>query len=167
MTENLPGSGGGEQTPAFGSPNPSYGTPGGQPPSYGTQPPGYGSAPPPSAQPPAGYPAATVSPVSQADERQWSMLAHLGGVLGILPSLIIFLVFKDRGPFVKDQSREALNFQITALIGYLVLWVVSFVLPVPLNFVLWVAVVVLSVMGGMAANKGETYRYPFALRLIT
>ena len=35
-----------------------------------------------------------------------------------------------------------------------------------LNLILWVICVIFSIIGGLAANKGEYYRYPFAVRLI-
>ena len=50
---------------------------------------------------------------------QWGSFAHLGGVLGFLPSLIIWLVFKDRGSFTDTEAKEALNFQITLVFGYM------------------------------------------------
>jgi len=97
------------------------------------------------------------------------MLGHLAGILSVVPTLIVYLVFKDRGPFVKDQTTESLNFQITALPAYVVTWILGWFLPFPLsllNLLLWIAVCVFSVLGGVAANKGETYRYPVNLRLI-
>lgn len=181
--------------PSYGTPPPAapaYGTAPSTPPSpppppappappstpaYGT--PSAGSPPPPAGQPPysqpgyqqyppqSGYAAPGAQPLSPAEERQWSMFAHLGGIIGILPSLIIYLIFKDRGPFVKAQSTEALNFQITILIGYIIGVVLSYsFLPIPVQLLVWIVSIVFSVMAGMAANRGENYRYPFALRLI-
>ena len=150
------------QQPGYGAPQQGYGQPPApQQPVYGQQP-GY-----PQQQPGYGPPAGGV-PLNPAEEKQWAMFAHLGGILGILPSLIIYLIYKDRGPFIKDQSQEALNFQITALIGYVALAVVAVILPIPipLNVLLWIGVIVFSVIGGMAANRGEAYRYPFSLKLI-
>jgi hypothetical protein len=64
-------------------------------------------------------PAAPVAaaPLTETEDRQWASFAHLGGILGILPSLIIRLVFKDRGRFTAVEAKEALDFQITLLIG--------------------------------------------------
>ena len=59
---------------------------------------------------PAPQPAA---PLTEAEDRQWASFAHLGGILSFLPSLIIWLVFKDRGAFTNVEAKEALNFQIT------------------------------------------------------
>ena len=60
--------------------------------------------------------------LSQSDERTMGMLAHiLGGVTNFLGPLIIWLIKKDESPFVNDQGKEALNFQITIAIGYVVM----------------------------------------------
>ncbi len=136
------------------------------PPAPAYQPP---AAPVPPAYPPQGYaaPAAGVMPLSPAESRQWAMLAHVGGIiLGFVGPLIVMLVFGPRDAFTKDQSVEALNFQITAFIASVASMIIGFVLPIPLFLLVWVAVLVLSIMGALAANKGQTYRYPFALRLI-
>ena len=58
------------------------------------------------------------TPLTETEDRQWASFAHLGGILGFLLSLIIWLVFKDRGRFTAVEAKEALNFQITLLIGY-------------------------------------------------
>jgi uncharacterized Tic20 family protein len=34
-------------------------------------------------------------------------------------------------------------------------------------FGLWVALIVFSILAGIAANKGEPYRYPLPFRIIT
>jgi uncharacterized protein len=165
--------------PGYGQPTappgaPAYGQPPAQP-GYG-QPPAYGQPPGPAN--PNGYPQygqpAAAAPLSPADEKQWAMFAHFGGILGFLPPLIIFLVFKDRGPFVKDQTTEALNFQLTLLPLWIVLWVLRIALLFSaigglFTLLWWLAIignVVLCIMAGMAANKGQTYRYPYAYRAV-
>jgi uncharacterized protein len=121
----------------------------------------YGQAPG-NAQPVAG------APLSDTDRRLWAMLAHLGGIiLGVIGPLIVWAIYKDRDEFVKDQATESMNFQITLLIGYVATFVLAFVLPIPLGWLIWVASLVFCILGGLAANKGERYRYPFALRLVS
>src|SRR5688500_1224341 len=72
--------------------------------------------------PPAAAAPQPAAPLTEAEDRQWASFAHLGGILGFLPSLIIWLVFKDRGTFTNVEAKEALNFQITLIaaeiIGY-------------------------------------------------
>jgi uncharacterized protein len=102
------------------------------------------------------------------DDRTMAMIGHLLGiVIGFLGPLIIWLVKKDQSAFVDDQGKEGLNFQITVFIGWMVAFVTSFILIGFLLYpVLLIANVVLCILAGVAANKGERYRYPFALRLI-
>ena len=137
--------------------------------------------PPPSPPPSPGYPAAPTSSTSSApsapagpgalsrsDERTWSMFAHLGGiVLGFIAPLIVMLVQGEKSPTVRRQSVEALNFQITIVIAYVVAFVLSLLLIglllIPL---IWVATLVFCILAGMAANRGEDYRYPVSLRLV-
>lgn len=112
---------------------------------------------------------------SSHEERQWAMFAHLATLSGLiiplgslLGPLIVWLIKKDTMPFVNDQGKEALNFNITMLIavvisGLLTLILIGFLLLL----VVGLAWLVLTVMAAMAANRGESYRYPFTLRLIS
>ena len=104
-----------------------------------------------------------------ADDKTMAMIAHLGGIVaGFLCPLIIWLIKKDQSPFVNDQGREALNFQITMLIVYAVAGMTMFLLIGILLFPLaYIANLVLSILAGLAAQRGEQYRYPVTLRLIT
>jgi uncharacterized Tic20 family protein len=102
------------------------------------------------------------------------LLAHFGGVLGILPSLIIWLIFKDRGAKTNVEGKEALNFQITVTIVQIVLYILGTLLAIIfigflfylLAFVVWVATVIFSILGGVKVNAGGSYRYPVSIRLI-
>jgi len=103
-----------------------------------------------------------------SDETMWSMLAHFGGILlGFVAPLIVMLTKGNESPYYKYNSVEALNFQITVLIGYVVASVLSVVLIGLFLFpVLLLINLIFCVLGGMAASKGQTYRYPIALRLV-
>jgi uncharacterized Tic20 family protein len=129
---------------------------------------GYQQVPP--AYPPQGYaPTAAPgqTPLNPAESRQFAMFGHLGGIiLGFLGPLIVMLVWGPRDAFTKDQATEALNFQITLVIGYIAATILSFILPIPLGIVVWIAGLVFAILGGLEANKGVAYRYPFALRLV-
>jgi len=106
------------------------------------------------------------------EERSWGMLAHLSSIIAILLGgmsfvgpLIVWLVKKDQSPFVADQGKEALNFQIAVLLASLICGVTCIlVILIP---VIIVANIVFSVMGAMEANKGVYYRYPYTIRLIS
>jgi hypothetical protein len=112
-------------------------------------------------------PAASQPPLTQAEDNQWASFAHLGGILSFLPSLIIWLIFKDRGAFTNVEAKEALNFQITIAIGYVIASILTVVIIGALLFpVLGILSIVFSILGFLKTKDGISYRYPFALRLI-
>jgi uncharacterized protein len=119
------------------------------------------------------------------EERQWAMFAHLSALAGglltsaiggwgfFLGPLVIWLMKKDTMPFVADQAKESLNFNITVSAIFLILLVLSFLtlglgflITVPIMLVIGLAALVLIIMAAIKANEGIAYRYPFALRLI-
>jgi uncharacterized Tic20 family protein len=104
---------------------------------------------------------------STPDERNLAMFCHIGGALfSFIVPLIIWVIKKDQSKFVDDQGKEALNFQITILIGHVVAgFTICFTVGI-LNAALYVATIVFGILGGIAAQKGQVYRYPFSLRLI-
>jgi len=107
-----------------------------------------------------------------SEEKTMGMLAHvLGGVTCIVGPLIIWLIKKEESPFVDDQGKEALNFQITVGIGYVAATVIGMIpfgacISALLFPAIWIVSLVFAIIGGLAANKGEVYRYPFALRFV-
>ncbi len=121
-----------------------------------------------------------------AEERQWAMFAHLSALVGgILTSgwagsigcfigpLIIWLVKKDTMPFVDDQAKEALNFNITVGIVFFALFLlalltlgIGLVVSIPLWIIIGIAWLVFTIIAAIKANEGVAYRYPFTLRLI-
>jgi uncharacterized protein len=109
-------------------------------------------------------------------ERQWAFAAHLAALAGvlmpfggnILGPLIVWQLKKNEMPFVDDQGKEALNFQITVGLAILVAFVLTFVIVgLILLPVIIIGALALTVYGAIQANNGETYRYPVALRLIS
>jgi uncharacterized Tic20 family protein len=103
-----------------------------------------------------------------ANDRNIAVLTHLGGIFfSFLPGLIVWLLKKDENPYVGEQAREALNFQISVLLAYMVCSILVFIL---IGFVLlaivWLANIVLCIVASSKTSRGENYRYPFTLRLI-
>ena len=107
----------------------------------------------------------------------WAMFCHLGGLAALLPilpvvggiiaPLIIWQIKKDEHPFVDDQGREAVNFQISILIyeivaGLLIFACVgAFLLPAVMIFD-----IVFLVIAAIKANDGFKYRYPLCISFI-
>lgn len=105
-----------------------------------------------------------------SEDRTLALITHISGiVLGFILPLVIWLVNKDKADkaFLVDQSKEALNFQITMLIGWIAAFFLSFLLIGFLLYpVLLIGNLVLCILAGVKANNGEYYRYPVAVRLI-
>lgn len=119
-------------------------------------------------QPPANPYAVAPQPMNPADEKLWATLIHVGGIFFyFVPSLVAYLVLKDRGPFVRGHTATALNFQLTMLIGYAIGGILSIVL---VGFLLLVAipvlVIIFSIIAAIAANRGEAYVYPLSIPFV-
>jgi uncharacterized Tic20 family protein len=105
---------------------------------------------------------------ASADDRNIAVLIHLGGIFfSIVPGLVVWLLKKDDNPYIAAQAREALNFQITLLIAYMVSYGLMVVL---IGFVLlgavWLANIILCVVAAAKTSQGVDYHYPLTLRLI-
>jgi len=109
------------------------------------------------------------------EARLWAMFCHLAALCGIiLPfignivgPIIVWAIRKDRHPFVDDQGKEAINFQITVTIAILIsavlmLALIGFIL-VPIIFI---TSLILLIIAGVQANTGVRYRYPINIRFI-
>ncbi|GAA3807519.1 DUF4870 domain-containing protein [Cellulomonas soli] len=118
--------------------------------------------------PPAYVP--TAPPLRPDEERTWAVLAHVLPLLGLgfVAPLVIWLVFRGRGPYLEDQAKESLNFQITLLIAYAVGGVLTIIL---VGFVILAAAailqLVLGIVAAVAVGRYEWYRYPLTLRLVS
>jgi uncharacterized Tic20 family protein len=71
---------------------------------------------------------------------------------------------KDQSPFVEDQAKEALNFQIAVLIAIAICGITC--IGIVLIPVVGIAALIYSILAAIEANKGVYYRYPYTIRLI-
>ena len=113
------------------------------------------------------YPQSGPTPLSPADERTWAIAAHLSPFLAsfiglpFLGPLVIYLVFRDRGPFVRHHAAQALNFQIIVMIALVVFGLLSLALiGIPFLIATGVAAIVFQIIAAVEANNGKWYRYP-------
>ncbi|MEV7527586.1 DUF4870 domain-containing protein [Agrococcus sediminis] len=156
-----------------------YGQPG-----YGQPQPGYGQ--PQQGQPQYGAPGqpqyATSAPMSPVDEKNAGMWGHLsglstivtGGFGGWIGPLIVYMIYKDRSAFAKQESKEALNFGIFMTIlavGLIVIGTLTSIIGIGflLLSIYWVPAllqVIFSIIGAMRVNGGGSYRYPFNWRMV-
>jgi uncharacterized Tic20 family protein len=105
--------------------------------------------------------------VSQ-DAKNMGMLCHLLGLFTcFLGPLVLWLIQKDKMPFVDYHGKEALNFQITVMLASMVAGI-SFlcIIGIVLLPAVGLADLILSIMACVAASRGEYYKYPVCLRLI-
>ncbi|WP_426624076.1 DUF4870 domain-containing protein [Leifsonia sp. McL0607] len=147
-----------------------YGTPAGQPAGQPTGQPA-GAVPPQQA-----YAPGPAAPLDPAQDKQWASFAHLGGILWFLPSLIIWLVFKDRGALIDRESKEALNWQITWIIAWVASQIIGLILAFTgigfllfsllIPWALYIVNLVFSILGFVRVNSGGSYRYPVNFRFI-
>lgn len=109
------------------------------------------------------------------DAKTMGMLCHLAAIVPIVGTAAIWLMKKDTIPFVDDQGKEALNFQITMFGVMVPVWIASFILSfipfigclVPLALMgIGLGCLVMIVMAAMDANKGVAHRYPFSIKII-
>ncbi|WP_269527096.1 DUF4870 domain-containing protein [Coraliomargarita parva] len=142
-------------------------------------------------QPPAHSPNGAEGNSTPEPDRTSGMLCHLlalSGLIGvpfgnIVGPLIIWLIKKDQDPFVDRCGKNSLNFQITATLAMAILTAGGFICAIPmalipfigllylpflvlLLFGLMIAVTVLTVIGGLHANDGKHYSYPYSIEFI-
>lgn len=115
------------------------------------------------------FPPKTLTPSAPPD-RTFAILAHIGGLfLSWVGPLILYLIKKSEpnAEFDTEHAKEALNFQITLIIAYMVCGILMIV--VIGFFLIWLVMLanlVLSIIAAVKASNGEIYRYPLTLRLI-
>jgi uncharacterized Tic20 family protein len=103
-------------------------------------------------------------------DRAYALFYHLAFLIlpiPVLPQLVMWLIRKDDSPFLDDHGKEAVNFQISLLLiaaisGILVIIGVGLVVLLLLP---WFGIVC-SILGAVAAGRGEYFRYPMTIRLI-
>jgi uncharacterized Tic20 family protein len=126
----------------------------------------------PPSPPPSPPPYEPAPPASQGnDDKNLAMLTHLSGFLfSIIVPLIVWLINKDRADktYLVTESKEALNFQLTVLLGYVICWILTIILiGAFLHIVLWILNITFCIIAAVKVSQTGSYRYPFALRLIS
>jgi len=107
-------------------------------------------------------------PSPSNDDKNIATITHLSGMLfSFVPSLAVWLLKKDDNAYIAAEAKEALNFQLSVVIAQLIaavlVWVLIGFLLMP---IIWLANIALCIIAAINTSKGETYRYPFSLRLI-
>lgn len=108
-------------------------------------------------------------PLSPSDERMWTVFAQVGGIiLSFIPSLVIWLVFKDRSRFVEQEAKEALNFSITLVIAQIAAAIITSITfgIGGIVYLAFIAALVFMILAAVENGKGAPYRYPVNIRFI-
>jgi uncharacterized Tic20 family protein len=106
------------------------------------------------------------------DARNWGMICHLSGFFGfivpfgnVLGPLIVWSIKKGDHPFIEDQGMEALNFQLTVALCFIVSCaLVLLLIGIMLIPVIVIYSIVMIIIASIKANEGEYYRYPITIR---
>jgi hypothetical protein len=120
------------------------------------------------------------APAAAPDSRNWAMAAHLTALVGLVIGfsfvgpLVVYLARRE-DPYVRAHAAEALNFNLSVLIYaivggvvlvILILLVIGIVL-IPLAVAAFLGWIVLVVVAGIRAGRGEQYRYPLTIRFVS
>ena len=112
------------------------------------------------------------TPIKKNDENMWAMFCHLSAFAGylipfgnIIGPLVIWMIKKDEYPFVNDQGKEALNFQISITIYAIISALLALIF---IGFLLLIAIgvfnIIMIVMASIKANEGILFRYPLTIK---
>ena len=102
------------------------------------------------------------------------MVCHLSAFAGfiiplgnIIAPLVIWLIKRAESPFIDDQGKEALNFQISMIIYAVISWIlVTIFIGYLLLFAVGIFDIVMVIMAALKSNEGERFRYPLCIRFI-
>lgn len=119
--------------------------------------------------------------MTTGEERSMASLAHLSAIIAMIISvgwlsfvgpLLVWFLYKDRSPFVRAAAAGSFNFNIWVWVMNIVAWILAFtVIGLPVAIVIWIVAAVLTlwshIKGAILAQRGELYRYPFVIRLLS
>lgn len=111
----------------------------------------------------------TDSASPSSDDKNIATVTHLAGtVFWFIPALIVWILKKDDSAYLGDQAKEALNFQITMTLAMfaasILVWILIGFILIP---IVWILNIVFCIIAAIATSKGELYRYPLCLRLLS
>lgn len=129
--------------------------------------------------PPSSGQAGAGGRLSASEERTWSILAHLSapisfllssGLLNFLGPLIIWAIYKDRSPLVRNASAGSFNFNLSIWVVNIALGIFALVtlgfgliIAIPVWIATFVIALVLHIMAAVKASNGEAYVYPLQI----
>jgi uncharacterized Tic20 family protein len=112
--------------------------------------------------------------MEEKEARTWAAFCHLSALSGFLipfgnflGPLILWLMKRNESTFVDDQGKEALNFQLTLFLAYIVAFILFFIaIGVFLMVLISIYAIIIIIYATIKANEGVAFRYPYIFRLI-
>ncbi|MEB8325252.1 MULTISPECIES: DUF4870 domain-containing protein [Dietzia] len=137
--------------------DPQFGQSGYGDPRYGNQPPAVGPD--------------DRTPAALAHASSLIAMALSAGWLSFVGPLVMWLIYKDRSPFVRQAAAGSFNFNLGLWIMSIVGWIfILTVIGLPIGLILlavsFLAQIIGHVIGTVRATQGRTINYPFQLRVL-
>jgi uncharacterized Tic20 family protein len=113
--------------------------------------------------------------LDERDARRWATICHVSALVGflangigfVLAPLVIWLIKRNDHPYIDEQGKEAVNFQITMFLAALIsIPLCLVVIGVFLLIIIAVMLLVFPIIAGIRTSEGEHYLYPLAIRFI-
>lgn len=109
------------------------------------------------------------------EARKWATICHLSALIGLLGNgigflvgpLVVWLIKRDDAPFIDDQGKEAVNFQITMFLALIASApFILIVIGIPMMILIGILMTVFPIVAAIKANEGVSYRYPLTIRFL-
>jgi len=109
------------------------------------------------------------APSQDRETNQWAMFIHfsiLAGMVvplgGLIVPILLWQIKKDELPGIVPHAHIVLNWIVTSLVYALICFILSFVLIGIFGFIaLGIATIVFAIVGGIRANEGIVWEYPW------
>jgi uncharacterized Tic20 family protein len=122
-------------------------------------------------------PGAPIDPraLTVREARQWAMVCHLVALSGLLFNgigfllgpLVVWLIKREDDPFIDEQGKEAVNFQLTMfLLAFLCIPFIFILIGIPMIMLVGLMMIVFPVIAAIQSGDGKHYRYPLSIRFI-
>ncbi len=104
----------------------------------------------------------------------WAALAHIAALAvffipfgNIIGPLLVWVLKKNDSTFIDFHGKEALNFQISITIYFLVASaLIIFLIGIPMILLVFLLAFVFPILAAIKASEGYYYYYPFSIRFI-
>lgn len=119
--------------------------------------------------------------MSRDDDRTFAMISHIAGPIGMLFSigwlgfigpLVVWLIYKDRSPYVRIAAARSFNFSVAMTVASIAAWLMVFtVILIPVAILVWIVVFVMEIYypikAMMVASRYEVATYPWEIKILS